>query len=81
MGINDKEQVFIEKEQQKVVTTLDEFPARIREFKERNPDSEVVVKGDARLTYGVVKKVMLDIKDAGYTQVGLITKKRDQALP
>jgi biopolymer transport protein ExbD len=37
-----------------------------------------VVKADARLTYGDVKKMVLEVKQAGYTQVGLITNRREQ---
>jgi biopolymer transport protein ExbD len=35
-----------------------------------------VVKGDARLTYGDVKRIMLQVKEAGFPQVGLIVEKR-----
>ena len=37
-----------------------------------------MIKGDARLTYGDVKKAMLKVKEAGFEQVGLISQKQDQ---
>lgn len=50
--------------------------ARIAEEYARNSGAPVVIKGDARLTYGDVKKTMQLVKDAGFEQVGLITEKR-----
>jgi len=52
------------------------FPSKIQEYFDRNPQSTVVIKGDARLTYGDVKKAMMEVKKAGFSSVGLITEKR-----
>ena len=54
-----------------------QFPAKIKEAFERNPGSSVVIKADKMLTFGDVKKTMLQVKAVGYQQVGLITEKRD----
>ncbi len=56
--------------------TEDALKAKILEEFQRNAGAPVVVKGDARLTYGDVKKTMQIVKDAGFEQVGLITEKR-----
>jgi biopolymer transport protein ExbD len=53
------------------------FEAQIKETFERNPDNTVVIKADSALTYGDVKKRMLQIRATGFNQVGLITSKRD----
>ena len=50
--------------------------SRMAEEFQRNANAPVVVKGDARLPYGAVKKAMQIVKDAGFEQVGLITEKR-----
>lgn len=55
-----------------------EFTAAITEVFERNSKASVVIKGDARLTYGDVKKAMLKVKEVGFEQVGLIAQKTDQ---
>jgi biopolymer transport protein TolR len=55
-----------------------QFAARIAEEYVRNKNATVVMKGDARLTYGDVKKVMLKVKEVGFEQVGLITQRQDQ---
>ena len=60
--------------------TEEQFEAQIHETFQRNPGSSIVIKADSRLTYGDVKKVMLDIRDAGFQAVGLITEKKLQGL-
>ena len=37
-----------------------------------------VLKGDARLTYGDVKKTMLKVKAVGFEQIGLITQAQEK---
>ena len=54
-----------------------EFAARLAEEYLRNKSATIVLKGDARLTYGDVKKAMLKVKEIGFEQVGLITQKQD----
>ena len=81
VAIDTREMYHINQGSTTETTDKANFPGRIREWRERNPDSTVVIKGDARLTYGIVKEAMLNVKEAGYSQVGLITKKRDQEVP
>jgi biopolymer transport protein ExbD len=57
-----------------------DLPARLREELLREPASTVVIKGDASAEYGMVKRVMLDVRDAGFRQVGLIAEKGGSAL-
>jgi biopolymer transport protein ExbD len=73
VAIRHDKVMWLEKEQ----LPEDQFEARMREAYDRNPGSSVVIKGDARLTYGDVKHAILTVKDAGFTQVGLIVDKRD----
>src|SRR5258706_13273162 len=53
---NDKKIVYVEKE---AMPGDAEFAARIAEEYSRNKNASVVLKEDARLTYGDVKKVLL----------------------
>jgi len=78
VAIDKDKQMWVEKGNQKDKVSEAQFPAKIKETFERNPGSTVVIKADARLTYGDVKKTMLKIKEAGYQQVGLITEKREK---
>jgi len=59
--------------------TADALGGRLAEYFQRDPGTTVVIKGDARLNYGVVKRAMLDVKKAGFQSVGLITQPKAQA--
>jgi biopolymer transport protein ExbD len=72
--IEENKRIWVEKE----TTTEDDFPRLIQEQFQRNPGSSVVIKGDARLTYGDVKRAMMAVEAAGFRQVGLIAAKRSQ---
>ena len=54
-----------------------QFADRLAEEYLRNKNATIVMKGDARLTYGDVKKALLKVKEVGFEQVGLITQKQD----
>ena len=56
-----------------------QFGPAIKEEYERNQNYTVVLKADARLPYGDVKKTMMKIRDAGFGNVGLVTEKRDKS--
>jgi len=56
----------------------DALGGRLAEYFQRDPSTTVVIKGDARLNYGVVKRAMLDVKKAGFQSVGLITQPKAQ---
>ena len=73
--VNDKKSVYVEKDQ---MGGDAQFADRITEEYQRNKNASVVLKGDSRLTYGDVKKVMLKVKEVGFEQVGLITQRQDQ---
>jgi biopolymer transport protein TolR len=48
----------------------------LREIYTRTPEREVVIKGDRRLKYKDVRKLMQVINEAGFTRVGLITERK-----
>jgi len=58
--------------------TAEALGARLAEYFQRDPGTTIVIKGDRRLNYGVVKKTMLDVKKAGFQSVGLITQPKAQ---
>jgi biopolymer transport protein TolR len=56
----------------------EQIAASLKEIHENNPDKTVVVKGDRRLKYKDVRKVMRLINEAGFTRVGLVIEKKQQ---
>ena len=72
--LSQTKDLYIEKEK---IGGEEQFAARLAEEYLRNKNATIVLKGDARLTYGDVKKAMLKVKEVGFEQVGLITQKQD----
>jgi biopolymer transport protein ExbD len=66
--------LYVEKDQ---MPNDEAFQTRLTEEYQRNKQASIVIKGDARLPYGDVKKAMLKVKATGFEQVGLITQKQD----
>jgi len=67
--------IWIDSEQ----LTPEQFLQSIKAAAEHREDWQVVIKGDARLTFGEVKRAMLAVEAAGFKDVGLITERRDAA--
>lgn len=55
-----------------------ELVSQLKEMHDRNPSREILIKGDARLMYKDIKKVMDMINEAGFENVGLITDKVEE---
>jgi len=55
------------------------LPARLKEVHDQTPEKAVVVKGDRRLKYKDVRRVMRLINEAGFTRVGLVTDEKDKS--
>ena len=54
------------------------LPGMLEEIHSNNPDRVVVVKGDKRLKYKEVRRVMRLLNEAGFTRVGLITEREGE---
>jgi biopolymer transport protein ExbD len=52
-----------------------DFVTQMKEMYQRSPGKEIMIKGDSRLRYKDIKKVMDMINESGYENVGLITEK------
>ena len=50
---------------------------KLKTIKTESPQKEIVVKGDKRLKYKDVRELMRMLNDAGFTNVGLITMKKE----
>lgn len=55
--------------------TSDNLKARFEEEHASNPDKDVIIKADERLKYKQVRSLMQKINEAGFSRVGVITKK------
>ena len=57
-----------------------EFVNQMKELHDRNPGKEILIKGDGRLRYKDVKRLMDMINEAGFENVGLITEKTKEIV-
>jgi TolR protein len=78
IAVASNKMLYVGKEKQPLSEA--QLATRMQEAFERSPDSTVVIKGDARVTYGDVKKTMLEVKKAGFSSVGLITEKKQAGV-
>jgi biopolymer transport protein TolR len=56
---------------------LSDLPAKLRAILENKTDTRIFVRGDKKIDYGKVMQVFGAIKEAGYSNVALITETED----
>jgi biopolymer transport protein TolR len=49
--------------------------AKLADIHNQTPDKDVVIKGDKRLKYKQVRKLMQQVNEAGFSRVGVIAEK------
>ena len=68
--INKDNQIFINDYQ----VTLNFLQERLKKIIENRNDREVYLKADKRIAYGMVVRVMSEIKEAGVEKLGMVTE-------
>ncbi len=58
--------------------TREHFPVRVREAAQGDADRQVVIEGDARLSFGEVQQAMLAVEAAGFADVSLVAEREEQ---
>jgi biopolymer transport protein TolR len=58
-----------------IAVSPDALRSRLREMHERSPGKVVILKADARLEYGDVKRMLKLINDCGFRDVGLLAQR------
>lgn len=71
VAVPDDSRIFVQKKQ----IPRDQYLAEMTEAHDRMPDKLVLIKADRRLTYGAVRKVMIETNEAGFSEVSLVTEK------
>ena len=70
ISVNDKGQVFLQNSEIK----LDELVAKLKGIAKNGFEERVYVRGDRKVDYGTVMKVMGRLSAAGYRRVALVTE-------
>ncbi|HEY7534743.1 MAG TPA: protein TolR [Thermodesulfobacteriota bacterium] len=74
VAINDKGEIFIEKEKYTLGSLKVEIRKLIVDQGKRIEDGDVFLRADANVPYGDVIEVMAEIKKAGVKKLGLVTE-------
>ncbi|MCZ6696472.1 MAG: biopolymer transporter ExbD [Acidobacteria bacterium] len=53
----------------------DQYLAEMTEIYDRMPDKQVLIKADRSMTYGQVRRIMVETNEAGFSEVKLVTDK------
>jgi biopolymer transport protein TolR len=70
ISVNDKGQVFLQNSEIK----LDELVAKLKAIAKNGFEERVYVRGDRKVDYGTVMRVMGRLSAAGYRRVALVTE-------
>ncbi|HEV2000272.1 MAG TPA: protein TolR [Xanthobacteraceae bacterium] len=70
VSVNDKGQVFLQNSEIK----LDELVAKLKAIAKNGSEERIYVRGDRKVDYGTVMKVMGRLSAAGYRRVALVTE-------
>ena len=70
LSVNDKGQVFLQNTEIK----LDEIVPKLKAIAKSGAEERIYVRGDRRVDYGTVMKVMGRLSAAGYRRVALVTE-------
>jgi biopolymer transport protein TolR len=67
--VNKKQQIFINKYE----STLDSLQDKLSKILQNRKDRKVYLKADKTIPYGMVVKVMAEVKEAGVDNLGMVT--------
>jgi len=70
--IDAQGQLFLDEDKQAI--TMNQLLTRVAALIRFEPNSQILVRGDSRLAYGEIVKVMSLLREVGVYKVGLLTK-------
>jgi biopolymer transport protein TolR len=70
LSVNDKGQVFL----QNTEIAVDEIVAKLKAIAKNGTEERIYVRGDRKVDYGTVMRVMGRLSAAGYRRVALVTE-------
>jgi biopolymer transport protein TolR len=70
LSVNDKGQIYL----QNTEITLDEIVPKLKAIAKNGAEERIYVRGDRKVDYGTVMKVMGRLSAAGYRRVALVTE-------
>jgi len=58
----------------KVKGDLNLLRQELQKLAKKNPEKTILLKADQKVAYGIVAQVMADVKDAGFSKLGMVTR-------
>ncbi|MCB2184551.1 MAG: protein TolR [Desulfobulbaceae bacterium] len=58
----------------KVKGDINLLKQELHKLAQSNPDKTILLKADKKVPYGIVAEVMADVKDAGFSKLGMVTQ-------
>jgi biopolymer transport protein ExbD len=71
VAVKTSEEIYVQKKR----IPRDQYLAEMQEIHDRMPEKSILIKADRKLTYGDVRKVMIETNQAGFESVSLVTEK------
>lgn len=70
VSVDAKGQVFLDTN----VLSIDQLPAALQALHRQEPDTAITLRADRSAEYGKVAQVLADVRNAGITQLSVITE-------
>jgi biopolymer transport protein TolR len=71
VAVKTTDEIYVQKKR----IPRDQYLAEMQEIHDRMPEKNILIKADRKLTYGDVRKVMIETNQAGFESVSLVTEK------
>ncbi len=53
---------------------------KLLKLSQSEPDKTILLKADKKVSYGIVAKVMAEVKEAGFTKLGMVTTPEEERI-
>ncbi len=70
VSVNATGQVFLDKD----ILSIDQLPVALKTLHQQNPDTAITLRADRSAEYGKVAQVLAEVRNAGISQLSVITE-------
>ncbi|MFP3983885.1 MAG: protein TolR [Desulfurivibrionaceae bacterium] len=76
VSVSSKEEIAIGK----IEGNMELLKQELLKLAKSEPDKTILIKADKKATYGIVAKVMAEVKEAGFTKLGMVTNPEEERI-
>lgn len=76
VSVNSKEEIAIGE----IEGNMEFLKQELLKLARSEPDKTILLKADKKATYGLVAKVMAEVKEAGFTKLGMVTNPEEEKI-